>query len=120
MNKVILTGRLTRDPIVNASRTVALYTLATTSKGYTDFIDVATFGNNVDFANLYLKKGMKIAVYGRIQTDSYINVDGQKVRSTKVIAESHEFLEKKKDNNLESNDISDELKAELEATMPFA
>lgn len=107
MNKVILTGRLTKEPDVRYSAgenqtAVARYTLAVDRKfkrqgdeQTADFINCVTFGKNAEFAEKYLKKGTKIAVTGRIQTGSYVNKDGQKVYTTDVVVEEHEFCESK-------------------------
>lgn len=103
MNKLILIGRLTRDPdiIINQTSTVAKYTLAVDrrfKKGgeqSVDFISCVTFGKSAEFAEKYLKKGTKVAVVGRIQTGSYTNKDGNKVYTTDVVVEEHEFAESK-------------------------
>ena len=104
MNKVILMGRLTRDPEVRNSQSgtaVARYTLAVDrmfkreGEPNTDFINCITFGKNAEFAEKYLKKGMRIVVSGRIQTGSYTNRDGIKVYTTDIIVEEHEFAERK-------------------------
>ena len=107
MNKVILMGRLTRDPDVrytqgNEPMAIARYTLAVDRKGKkqqgdieADFISCITFGKNAEFAEKYLKQGTKIAVVGRIQTGSYTNKDGIKVYTTDVVVEEHEFAESK-------------------------
>ena len=108
MNKVILVGRLTRDPDVrysqsDSSMAVARYTLAVDRRrtsnspdGQTaDFIGCVAFGRSAEFAEKYLRKGVKIAVTGRIQTGSYTNKDGQKVYTTDVVVDEHEFVESK-------------------------
>ena len=98
MNKAILIGRLTRDPDVRKSNDtmVARYTLAVDRiKDGADFISCVAFGKSAEFADKYLKKGTKIAVTGRIQTGSYENREGQKVYTTDVIVETHEFVEPK-------------------------
>lgn len=106
MNKVILCGRLTADPDVRYSQgenstAVARYSLAIDrkySKGderQTDFINCVAFGKSGEFAEKYLRKGMKILITGRIQTGSYTNKDGQKVYTTDVVVEEHEFVESK-------------------------
>lgn len=106
MNKVALMGRLTRDPDIRRtqgenSMTVARYTLAVDRRykkeggQQADFISCVTFGKNAEFAAKYLKKGMKIAVTGRIQTGSYTNREGQKVYTTDVVVEEHDFCEGK-------------------------
>lgn len=107
MNKVILMGRLTRDPDVRYSQgekstAVARYTLAVDRKfkkdgdASADFINCIAFGKNGEFAEKYLRQGTKIAVVGRIQTGSYTNKDGIKVYNTDVVVEEHEFAESKK------------------------
>ena len=107
MNKVILIGRLTKEPDVRYSAgenqmAVARYTLAVDRKfkrqgdeQTADFINCVTFGKNAEFAEKYLNKGTKIAVTGRIQTGSYTNKDGQKVYTTDIVVEEHEFCESK-------------------------
>ncbi len=107
MNKVILMGRLTRDPEVRYSQgeqpiAVARYTLAV-DRRFTrhddpnaqtaDFIGCIAFGKSGEFAEKYLHKGTKICVTGRIQTGSYTNKDGVKVYTTDVVVEEHEFAE---------------------------
>lgn len=108
MNKVILMGRLTRDPDVRYSQgqqdsmCVARYTLAVDRRGSTDgqqtadFISCVAFGRNGEFAEKYVKQGMKMLVTGRIQTGSYTNRDGRKVYTTDVVVEEQEFAESKK------------------------
>ena len=111
MNKVTLIGRLTKDPDVRYSTgknatAVARYSLAVDRKfkkegeANADFINCIAFGKNGEFAEKYLHKGTKIAVTGRIQTGSYTNKDGQRVYTTDVVVEEHEFCENK---NEESN-----------------
>lgn len=106
MNKVILMGRLTRDPEIRYSQRgnsqeemcVARYTLAVDRRGKeagADFPSVVAFGKAGEFAEKYLRKGTKIALTGRIQTGSYTNRDGAKVYTTDVIAEDQEFAESK-------------------------
>ena len=103
MNKVMLIGRIVRDPEIRAagSTTVAKYTLAVDRKykkdgePTADFINCIAFGKLADFAEKYLTKGTKVATEGRIQTGSYTNKDGNKVYTTDVIVESTEFCESK-------------------------
>lgn len=108
MNKVILMGRLTRDPEIRYSNNIAIvrYAIAVDrrhqqegSQQTTDFINVVTFGKAAEFAEKYLKKGTKVLVTGRLQTGSYTNKDGVKVYTTDVIAEDQEFAEKKSDGS---------------------
>ena len=106
MNKVILMGRLTRDPDYrqpadDSSTSIAKYTLAVDRRAVrngdqtADFISCVTFGKNADFAEKYLKQGTKVAVIGRIQTGSYTDRNGNKVYTTDVVVEDHEFAESK-------------------------
>ena len=105
MNKVILIGRLTRDPEVRYSQgeqatAVARYTLAVDRRGRSqensaDFIQCVAFGKAGEFVERYLHKGTKIVLTGRIQTGSYTNKEGQRVYTTDVVAEDQEFAESK-------------------------
>lgn len=112
MNKVILMGRLTKDPVVRYSQgdtmAVARYTLAVDRRfkrddqPTADFIGCVAFGKSGEFAEKYLRKGIKIAVTGRIQTGSYTNKEGQKVYTTDVVVEEHEFAESKANSSQDS------------------
>ena len=108
MNKVILMGRLTRDPEVRYSQgdnamAIARYTLAVdrrfnrnnNDENSADFIGCVAFGKSAEFAERYLHKGTKIVATGRIQTGSYVNKDGVKVYTTDVVVEDQEFAESK-------------------------
>ena len=107
MNKVILMGRLTRDPEIryanNENNTcIANYTLAVDRRfkrqgdeQTADFIRCVAMGKNGEFAEKYLHQGTKIIAEGRIQTGSYTNRDGQKVYTTEVVVEDQEFAESK-------------------------
>lgn len=109
MNKVILIGRLTKDPETRYSgdMAVARYTLAVDRKfkrdgeADADFLNCVAFGKNGEFAEKYLRKGVKIAVEGRIQTGSYTNKEGQKVYTTDIVVEGHDFCESKSSSNNE-------------------
>ena len=106
MNKVILMGRLTRDPEVRYSAgesgtAIARYTLAVDRRfkrdgeATADFISCVSFGRTAEFVEKYFRQGLKIIVSGRIQTGSYTNRDGQKVYTTEVVVEEQEFAEGK-------------------------
>lgn len=106
MNKVILMGRLTRDPEVRYSQgenavAVARFTLAVDRRfkkqgeSEADFINCVAFGKTAEHAERYYKQGIKIVVAGRIQTGSYTNKEGQKVYTTEVVIEETEFAESK-------------------------
>lgn len=104
MNKVVLVGRLTRDPEVRYSQgdsatAVARYTLAVDrrfkrdNEPTADFIPCVVFGRSGEFAEKYFRQGMRVSISGRIQTGSYTNKDGVKVYTTEVIVEDQEFAE---------------------------
>ena len=106
MNKVILMGRLTRNPEIRYSQgerstCVARYTLAVNRRfrregdQEADFIGCVAFGRQGEFAEKYLKQGTKIVISGRIQTGSYINREGIKVYTTDIVVEEQEFAESK-------------------------
>ena len=109
MNKVILMGRLTRDPDVRyqagvQALAIARYTLAVDRRykrdgeATADFISCVVFGKSAEFAEKYFKQGMRITVSGRIQTGNCINKDGYKVYTTEVVIEEQEFAENKGGN----------------------
>lgn len=150
INKVVLMGRLTRDPEYNeygpAGETkVARYTLAVdrpkrrdSNESAADFIPVKSFGRGAEFASKWLKKGMKIAVTGRIQTGSYAKQDGTKVYTYDVIADEQEFAESRgavapevpkdprdqkdepKPKPMKMGDDFLDVPADIEAELPFA
>ena len=110
MNKVIEIGRLVREPEIRysqgaSSTCIARYTLAVDRKfkqegqPNADFINCIAFGKLGEFAEKYLRKGIKIAVTGRIQTGSYKNKDGNTVYTTDVVVEEQEFCESKSQSN---------------------
>lgn len=113
MNKVILLGRLTRDPEVRYSQgekqtAIASYSLAVDRRfkkdgeQSADFINCKAFGKAAEFVEKYARQGTKLVIEGRIQTGSYTNKDGQKVYTTDVIVESQEFAESKSTGTTES------------------
>lgn len=105
MNKVIIMGRLVRDPEERSTTngmTITRYTLAVDRRGKkkdveqnADFIPCVAFDKSGEFAGKYFHKGTKVLVSGRIQTGSYTNKDGGKVYTTEVIVEEQEFAESK-------------------------
>ena len=106
MNKTVLMGRLTADPQVRYSQgdnatAVARYTLAVNRKfkkdgePTADFIPCVVFGKSAEFTEKYFRKGMQVAISGRIQTGSYTNKDGNKIYTTDVVVEEQEFAESK-------------------------
>lgn len=117
MNKVILMGRPTRDPEVRYGQgdnptAVARYTLAVDRKykrdgeQSADFISCVAFGKAAEFAEKYIKQGIKIAVTGSIRTGSYTNKDGNKVYTTDIVVEEHEFAESKGGSRSNNNSVS--------------
>ena len=108
MNKVILMGRLTRDPEVRYSQggenslAIARYTLAVDRRfkrngdeQTADFIGCVAFGRNAEFAEKYFHQGMRVLITGHIQTGSYTNKEGQKIYTTDVVIEDQEFADSK-------------------------
>lgn len=106
MNKVILMGRLTRDPEVRYSQgegslAIARFSLAVDRRfkrqgePEADFFNCTAFGKQAEFAERYLKQGTKMVVVGRVQNDNYTNKDGQKVYSVQIMVDELEFAESK-------------------------
>ena len=124
-------GRLTKDPDVRYSQgekttAVARYALAVDRKfkrdgeASADFINCIAFGKNGEFAEKYLRKGTKTVVVGRMQTRSYTNKDGQKVYTTDVVVEEHEFAESKKvssENSGNTNNLSNSFPTDKDGFM---
>lgn len=137
MNKVILMGRLTRDPDVRYSQAaeplaIARYTLAVDRRGRrdaagneqtADFIPCVAFGKAGEFAEKYFRQGLKIVVAGRIQTGSYTNKDGVKVYTTEVIIEEQDFAESKNSVNERGRNASSDgfmsIPEGIENDLPF-
>lgn len=111
MNRVILMGRLTKDPDIRytqgeRSMAIARYTLAVDRRGRrgqdssaeqqtADFINCVAFDRAAEFAEKYFRQGMRVLVSGRIQTGSYVNQEGRKVYTTEVILDDQEFADSK-------------------------
>lgn len=126
MNKVILMGRLTRDPELryttngtcNATFSVAIDRRFKQEGGpEADFPRVIAWGKTAEFIEKYFSRGMKIVLEGRIQTGSYKNCDGQTVYTTDVIAEAVEFAESKGSNAGQSDKKSYPSKADEDGFM---
>lgn len=135
MNKVILMGRLTRDPEMRYSKSdnpiaIARYTLAVERRRTTegqqaaDFIPCVALGKNGEFAEKYLTKGMKVAVEGRIQTGSYTNKEGQKVYTTEVMIEAQEFASSGRTNWQQASEVDEngfmDIPDGIEEELPFS
>ena len=131
MNKVILMGRLTKDPEIRYSQggshesiAIARYTLAVDrmskkeGEQTADFIGCVAFGKAAEFAEKYLFKGMRMLISGRIHTGSYTNNNGQKVYTTDVIVEEQEFAEKKSGSSTEESSGSGDY-VKPEGGIPF-
>ncbi len=110
MNKVVIMGRLTRDPEIrylSEDRAMARYTMAVdrrfkkeSDEQTADFISCVSFGNTATFLEKYGRRGTKFIAEGRIQTGSYTNKEGNKVYTTDVVVETLEFAESKKNQQL--------------------
>ena len=112
MNKVVLIGRLARDPEVrysqnDTSMAIARFSLAVDRRGRSnnqdgqtaDFISCVAFGRTAEFIEKYFTKGNRIGVYGHIQTGSYTNKDGARVYTTDVVVDEAEFVESRNDGS---------------------
>jgi single-strand DNA-binding protein len=118
MNKALLTGRVTKDPMITDK--VARFTLAVDRRykkegePTADFISCVGFGKTRDFIEKYVTKGTKYGIVGRIQTGSY-EKDGQKIYTTDVIIDEIEFGESKKQDKPADDfvDVPDEIESEL-------
>ena len=138
MNKVVLMGRLVREPEIRYTQgaepiAVARYVLAVDRRykkdgeSGADFISCTTFGKSAEFAEKYLGKGIKIVVSGRIQTGSYVNRYGTKVYTTDVIVDEQEFAESKGGNQNDTQSQANEndfigipdIPDDVEAYLPF-
>ena len=114
MNKVVLMGRLTRDPEVRYTNTnntlVASFGLAVNRRfakqgeeRQADFINIVAWDKTGEFCSKYFKKGQQVGIIGRIQTRNYDDLDGKKVYVTEVIAEEAYFADTKKEDTNQSN-----------------
>lgn len=110
MNKVVLMGRLARDPDTRYTATknmpVAMFTLAVNRRfakqgeeRQADFINVVAWDKTAEFVSKYFKKGQQVGVIGRLQTRNYDDKDGKKVYVTEVVAEETYFADSKKEDN---------------------
>ena len=111
MNKVVLMGRLTRDPEVRYTTTnntlVASFSLAVNRRfarqgeeRQADFINIVAWDKTGEFCSKYFKKGMQVAVTGRIQTRNYDDKDGKKVYVTEIVAEEAYFADTKREGEV--------------------
>ena len=139
MNKVIIVGRLVRDPDIKVGQgensTIARFSVAVdrnfrdkNGQYVADFPSVIAFGSTANFIEEHFRKGMKIGIVGRIQTGSYVNKDGQTIYTTDIVAETVEFVESKTSQNGQSantapqadpNDNFMNVPESLESELPF-
>lgn len=127
MNKVILLGRLTRDPDTRqAGETTVTHFSVAVDRRYkregeqsADFLSCVAFGKTADFVSKYFYKGMKIALEGHLQTGHYTNKDGVEVYTTDVVAESVEFAESKQASNKPQDDDFYQVPEGAAAELPF-
>ena len=130
MNKVILTGRFTRDPEIkytNDGTSIARFSIAVNrrfvkegSDQKADFLNCIAFGKSAEFIEKYFSKGMKADLSGRIQTGSYTNRDGAKVYFTNIVVESQEFAESKSSGSAETGDGFMNIPDGLDEELPFS
>lgn len=131
MNKVMLMGRLTREPEVRYTQgenslAIARFTLAvnrkykSNGKEEADFIGCVAFGKTAEFIEKYLHQGTKVVVCGRIQTGSYTNKDGKKVYTTDVVIEETEFAESKGAQKQEPGDGFMDIPDGIDEELPFS
>ena len=130
MNLVLLLGRLTKDPEVRyttgeKSMAIARFSLAVDRRFKkegepdADFISCVAFGKTAEFFEKYTKKGVKLAIQGRIQTGNYTNKDGQKVYTTDVIVDQVEFAESKRTEKTETQGEFVPIPQEITEQLPF-
>ncbi len=136
MNKVVIMGRLTRDPEIKYltdNRAMARYTMAVDRRfkkegdeQTADFISCVSFGNTATFLEKYGRRGTKFIAEGRIQTGSYTNKEGNKVYTTDVVVESLEFAESKKTQQMSDGTLGSSpdgfmnIPDGIEEELPFA
>ena len=124
MNRVILLGRLSRDPEVRVTQdgqtTIAKFGIAVDRRGKedkADFFNVTAFNKTAIFVEKYLKKGTKVAITGQLRTDSYTNKNGQKVTSVFILADRVEFCERKAEEK--QNDGFLDIPKDIQEELPF-
>ena len=133
MNKVILMGRLTRDPEVRYTQTsnamVTSFTLAVNRRFVTqgqerqaDFLPIVVWGKTAEFCSKYFKKGQQVGIIGRIQTRTYDDAQGQKRYITEVIAEEAYFADSKREDGQATTftpDNTTSFEASTDTDLPF-
>ena len=125
MNKVVLVGRLTKDPelryAAGSDVAVCKFTVAVNrrKKDEADFINCVAFNKTAETIANYLVKGRKIAIAGHIQTGSYLKDDGAKVYTTDVIVETFDFIDSSNRNNTSNSSVDDDFTPVDDGDMPF-
>lgn len=126
MNKVIITGRLTKDPELRSTQNgtnVAKYTIAINTgygeKQQTDFINVTTWGKSGEFVSKYFKKGQAIGIVGRLNSNNYEDKNGNKRYSLEIITEDIEFIGDKKEGKIQQEEVlvPNNYKSDYETTL---
>lgn len=122
MNTIVLVGRVTADPkMTQGKMLIARYSLAVdrpfSRDKQVDFINCVAFDKRAEFAERYLKKGMKIGVTGRLQTGSYTARDGSKRYTADVIVDTHEFMSSKAESEAQS--VTESFSPAVEEELPF-
>ena len=129
MNKVILMGRLVKDPEVTVSAngtSIAKFSIAVDRKfkregePEADFFNCVSFGNQAQFIENYLHKGTKVVVTGRIQNNNYTNTEGRKVYDVRIMVEEIEFAESKGESKEEKKNDFINIPEGLTEELPFA
>ena len=131
MNKVIMMGRLVKDPEISSSAsgtTFARYSIAVDRKYKSDngpdadFFNCSSFGKQAEFVEKYLKKGTKVVVSGRLENNNYTNKEGHKVYDVKIVVEDVEFAESKGSQQQTQNDVTNFLNVPegLVEELPFS
>ena len=129
MNKVILMGRLVKDPEVTVSAngtSIAKFSIAVDRKfkregePEADFFNCVSFGNQAQFIENYLHKGTKVVATGRIQNNNYTNKEGRKVYDVRIMVEEIEFAESKGESKEEKKNDFINIPEGLTEELPFA
>lgn len=128
MNKVILSGRLTRDPEIKVSQGEKQTTICNCGiavdrrKEGVDFLNIVAFNGTAQFMEKYMHKGSKVMIYGRINVEPYTNKEGRKVNSTQIIVDEIEFAESKRVDNLQQQpqEQPQTVPADVEEEMPWS
>lgn len=128
MNKVIMMGRLTKDPDITKTTNgtvIAKYNIAVDRKFKrdgdpdADFFSCTSFGKQAEFVEKYLKKGTKVVITGRVQNNNYTDKNGQKVYGTVIMVDEIEFAESKKAEGINEEKQDDFINVPDDSDLPF-